>query len=147
VDGGLEVPVGEWPDDTDEFAPDRGPALILDARTGEPLDRIHILLMPASHGYEVPALLRWGGWNACPPSEHHAALRQWQEDYGAELVGLSGDVVELRIARRPATSEEALRLAREQYAYCDDILDQGTNDLATLAALLAVSDWWYFWWD
>jgi hypothetical protein len=40
-----------------------------------------------------------------------------------------------------------LRLAREHYLYCNDVVDQGTNDLSTLAALLAASDWWYFWWD
>ena len=32
-------------------------------------------------------------------------------------------------------------------AYCPDIVDQGTDNLATLAAILMVSDWWFFWWD
>ncbi|HEX4737910.1 MAG TPA: DUF4253 domain-containing protein [Allosphingosinicella sp.] len=143
----YEPPLGDWPED-DALEPERGPSLILDALTREPLEQAHILLIPAKAGHEVPALLRWGGWNRCPPAEHHvAALRQWHEDYGAELVGLSGDVMELRVARRPQTRDEALHLAREQYLYCSDILDVGRGDLATLAALLLESDWWYFWWD
>jgi hypothetical protein len=144
----YEPPPGEWPDEDEEFEPNRGPSLILDSLTREPLDRIHILLMPVKHGHEVPALLRWGGWNECPPSEHHVAtLRHWEKAFGAELVGLSGDILELRVAKRPQDRGDALRLAREHYVYCNDILDQGPNDLATLAALLAASDWWHFWWD
>jgi hypothetical protein len=28
-----------------------------------------------------------------------------------------------------------------------DVLGAGVGDLATLAALLMASDWWYLWWD
>lgn len=108
----------------------------------------HIVQVPTRHGYEVPACLNWGGWNQNPHPRHHlAALRQWESDYGAELVALTGDVLELRVARRPATRAEALALAREHYAYCPDVLDQCGGELATRAAALMVSDWWYFWWD
>ncbi|HEX5183361.1 MAG TPA: DUF4253 domain-containing protein [Allosphingosinicella sp.] len=143
----YQPPVGDWPQD-DEIEPVSGPSLVRDVLTGEPLGRVHILLMPTKAGHEVPALLRWGGWNECPPPEHHvAALRRWHEDYGAELVGLSGAVVELRLSKRLATKDEAMRLAREHYLYCNDAVDQGAGDLTTLAALLLVSDWWFFWWD
>jgi hypothetical protein len=64
-----------------------------------------------------------------------------------ELVGLSFDVTNLQTAKRPETREVALALAREQYTYCNDIIDQGTDTLSALAATLMVSDWWYFWWD
>jgi hypothetical protein len=53
----------------------------------------------------------------------------------------------LRVARRPATREAALELAREQYLYCNDIVDQGTGSLSGLAASLTTDDWWFFWWD
>lgn len=143
----YELPIGDWPD-VDEMGSGRGCVLVRDTRTGEPLEKVHILLVPAATGYEVPALLRWGGWNECPPPAHHvAALRRWHEDYGAELVGLSGDVVELRVAKRPATRDEAMRLAREQYIYCNDAVDQGAGDLSILAGMLMASDWWFFWWD
>ncbi len=41
---------------------------------------------------------------------------------------------------------EALKLAREQYLYCGDIVSQGVGSIAGLAAILEVSTHWYFWW-
>ena len=145
-DDSVPPPLGEWP------APGAGEKMALtiatDILTGKPLDRVHILLVPAADGSEVPAYLHWGAWNACPgPELHVALLRRWQARYGVELVGLSGDTMNLRVAKRPATRDEALDLAREHYLYCSDIVDQGTEALAPLAASLMDSDWWFFWWD
>jgi len=81
------------------------------------------------------------------PEEQVAVLRYWNGTYGAELVGASNDVLELRVARRPSSKEEALRLAQEQFWFCYDIVDQGVGTIENLAATLFVSDIWYFWWD
>ena len=40
-----------------------------------------------------------------------------------------------------------LLIAREQYVYCSDIVEQGAQTLSALAAVLMESDWLYFWWD
>jgi hypothetical protein len=53
----------------------------------------------------------------------------------------------MRLSCKPATREEALELAREQYFYCNDIVDQGMGSYRRLAAGLMASDWWFFWWD
>ena len=50
-------------------------------------------------------------------------------------------------ARKPATRDEAIALAHMQYAYCNDIVDQGTESISRLAAELMAHDWWFFWWD
>jgi hypothetical protein len=34
-----------------------------------------------------------------------------------------------------------------QYAYCNDIIDQGVGSYPALAAELMARDWWFFWWD
>ena len=116
--------------------------------SARPRESVTILRLPVSDGSEVPALLRWGGWNACPPPEYHvAALRSWRERYGAELVAMGFDTLELRVRRRPQGRDEALGLARELYAYCPDLVDQGYGTLAPLAANLMADDWWSFWWD
>ncbi|HVJ82938.1 MAG TPA: DUF4253 domain-containing protein [Planctomycetia bacterium] len=139
------VPAGEWPAAP---PPETGLTVAEDILSGRPLARVHILLLPTARSFEAPAYLKWGGWNECPPTEIHvAALRRWSADYGAELVGITGDVMNICVKRRPATREAAIALAREQYAYCADIVDQGVEDIATLAAALMSSDWWYFWWD
>jgi hypothetical protein len=53
----------------------------------------------------------------------------------------------IRVRHRPKSRGEALELAREQYSYCSDIVDQGVGTLNALAAALMENDWWYFWWD
>jgi hypothetical protein len=142
--GPREPKLGAWPDH-----PPANPGLaVAQDLQGQPLEKVHILVLPTHDGADVPAILRWGNWNACPAPEFHvAALRSWHQRYGVELVGLSSDVMNLRATRRPATRSEAIALAREQYLYCEDIVDQGTETLAPLAATLMADDWWFFWWD
>lgn len=139
-----EPAIGEWPE-----MPEAGASLAVSRdHHGHPLPNVHILVLPTRDGTAVPAFLKWGGWNANPPPELHvAALRSWRDRHGAELVGISNDVLNLRVARRPGTREAALALAQEQCVYCEDIVLQGVGALAPLAAILRASDWWYFWWD
>ncbi|HEX3652286.1 MAG TPA: DUF4253 domain-containing protein [Rhizomicrobium sp.] len=140
-----EPPVGEWPKEKQESP---GLTVLTDLLKGTPLPKVRIALIPTTDWTTIPAYLHWGGWNDCPPPEYHvAAFRTWRDRYGAELVGLSSDTLNLRVQRRPSTREEALSLAREQYVYCSDIVEQGTRDYSTLAATLMDSDWWFFWWD
>jgi len=144
-DGPREPEVGEWPDEAPASV---GLSVAFDILSKRPLERVHIALIPTDDWTTIPAHLFWGGWNACPgPESHVAALRSWRERFGAELVGLSFDTMNLRVKRRPQTRAEALELAREQYVYCEDIIDQGVGTLSQLAAALMANDWWYFWWD
>jgi Domain of unknown function (DUF4253) len=138
-------PIGEWPV---AVAPAPGLSVAVDVLSKRPLQKVHIALVPTDDWTTIPAHLRWGGWNDCPDSEYHvAALRSWRDRFGAELVGLDFETMNLRVTRPPRTRPEALELAREQYVYCNDIVDQGVGTLRELAASLMASDWWYFWWD
>lgn len=135
--------LGTWPDhiQTTDLT-------VIAHYTGRIYDRVHIAILPCTNGWEAIAHLRWGGWNENPSAEYHvAALKSWHERYGADLIGCSHDVLNLRVARRPATRDEALALARQQYLYCNDVVDQGAETLSNLAAVLMASDWWFFWWD
>lgn len=137
---------GEWPKNLEGMQDFTIPRKIL-----EP-DKFHesvvMGLVPVQHSWEVPAVLSFGGWNACPsPGDQVTVLCYWAENYRAELVGLSGDVMELEVARRPSSKEEALKLAQEQYWFCYDIVDQGVQTIENLAAGLMASSIWYFWWD
>lgn len=140
-----EPEVGEWPAEADATGGGLAVAYDLD---GKPLDKVHILILPTKEPAAAPAYLRWGGWNACPASEYHvAALRDWHRRYGAVPVAMTGDVINVHVTRRPQSRDDALSLAREQFLYCEDIVLQGTDTLAPLAAGLMQSDWWFFWWD
>ncbi|MBB2922418.1 DUF4253 domain-containing protein [Cellulomonas cellasea] len=109
-----------------------------------------VALVPAEHGWQVPAVLGWiGGCNDdVDVVEHVVTLRDWHARFGAELVSLSDDqVLELLVARPPTTPDDALAVAREHYAYCPDVVDQGVGSLTVLAEGQVASPSWYFWWD
>jgi Domain of unknown function (DUF4253) len=136
---------GDWP--STGYVID-APTVISDASTGEMLSQVRILLVPAKSDSELPAYLKWGAWNECPEAQVHVAmLRKWKSIYDTELVGLTGEVMNLRVRKRPQNRAEALELALEMFAYCPDIVVQGTETVEALAASLLESDYWYFWWD
>ncbi len=135
-----EPVLGDWPA---AATPQQGLSVVRDVPTGKLLDKVHIVLLPANDGTEAPAFLNWGGWNTCPPPEYHvAALRAWRARYGAELVGMGGYALDLAVAARPPSRDDALALAREQTLYCS-----GDRTLRALALDLMGDDWWSFWWD
>lgn len=144
--GGAVAPtVGDWPVEAPEM-----PALSVVREMGSEsyLPKVYIVTLPTDDWTEIPAYLNFGGWNDCPaPEQQVAAFRYWRDRHGARLVALGRDVVNIQVERRPTTRDEALQLAREQYTYCADIVEQGVGSLSALAAALMGSDWWYFWWD
>lgn len=120
----------------------------LDVVSGEPLDEVEIALLPTTDGAEAPAYLLWGGWNDTPlPREIVAVFRHWAQTHDAEVVAMTGDVVEMRVGTPPSDAEDAIDLAREHFIFAPDNVWQGTGDLETLAAAVQDAEVWYFWWD
>jgi hypothetical protein len=141
----CEAPIGDWPAET-SYGADL--SVVYKIATRQLKSTVPIALIPTDDPTAIPAYMQWGNWNQClAPAYHVAALRAWRDRYGAELIGLGADTINLRVSRKPATREEALELAREHYFYCNDIIDQGIGSYRALAAGLMASDWWYFWWD
>jgi hypothetical protein len=106
-------------------------------------------LIEARHGYEVPGLLSWNGaanydFDA---ALHVAVLRSWQERYGAELVALTVDQIELLVARPPQDLATIAQVAVEMYGYCPDLVVQGTDTVDALANEYVPRRCWSFWWD
>ena len=105
----CEAPLGDWPIET-SYESGLSVAYTL---TGQPKSSMHIALIPTDDPTAIPAFMRFGNWNACPPPAYHvAALRDWRDRYGAELIGLGADTINLRVSRKPATREEVLEIAR-----------------------------------
>ncbi|HEV2947682.1 MAG TPA: DUF4253 domain-containing protein [Gemmataceae bacterium] len=139
------IPRGPWPEGKPANPEFRIPLSLV---KGKPLPKVHLVFVPTLVSWHVPAHLRFGGWNECPSDEEHAAImKYWHEHFGAEVVGITNDVVEMLVKRPPSTKNEALALAREQYLYCQDIVEQGTETLEALAWTLLGGRVWYFWWD
>lgn len=140
LDPETGCPLGEWPEHPQPF----NGFLILDQQSAD----LALVLIPTKQSWEVPIYLGFGGWNACPhPGEIAGLLRHWFGMWGAELVAMAFDTLELRVGRSPQERETALNLAREHYLACQDIVDQGVGSLNALAAGLLGGNTWFFWWD
>jgi Domain of unknown function (DUF4253) len=127
--------VGPFTDDGHPFLVKQHPAGFKEVVT--------LAFIPAETSAEVPAYLQLGGWNAVPEADIMVALfRKWQRDYGAEIVAVSLDAIDVRVSRKPETREEALLLAREHRKFCN-----AGATLAETAAELMETDWWHFYWD
>jgi hypothetical protein len=138
----AEVDLGPWPEashpqDTLWFFQDA-------AMKGQA--RLPLALVPATRGWQVPAVVRFDA-GMVAEAVHVALLKRWQEAYGAEVVVVLPDVLELQVQHPPATRAAAFELAWEQYLYCPDIVIQGTQTLSNLAASLLNASIWFFWWD
>ncbi len=106
-----------------------------------------IVKIPTDNPWEVFAWLPFGGWNECPEPEVMISVgKYWYEKFGAVPAVISHDVLEF--AAMPVRDRSAaIGLALEQYAFCNDIIDQGFQELSVLADTLTKSSVWYFWWD
>jgi len=116
--------------------------------TKEFFSEVHLGFAKIEKPWHLPAVLRMGPWNNCPdPVTHCMFHRLWYEEYGAEIVSAAGDTVECIVSRPPTTKAAAMKLAWEQFWYCDDIVDQGTRTVSKLAASILKWPYWFFWWD
>jgi hypothetical protein len=141
----LDELEGEWPDE--EYPPGEI-SLHRDVLSRKVKPEVFLGLAKIAEPWHLPAVLNLGGWNECPDAIVQCAFfRQWQENYGAEIASVSGDIVECIVKNPPKTQEAALELAWEQYWFCADIIEQGCESVSVLAATLINSPYWYFWWD
>ncbi len=138
-----KVTDGEWSEDAhgaNDFLCN------LEVSRRQPIPEVFIALVPTKSFWEVPVYLHFGGWSDIPlPEENVAILKYWNELYGAELVALKSDTIELHVKRPPSQKATAIQLAEEQIAYCRDTYADYT--LRALGSNLHHSSTWYFWWD
>lgn len=105
--------------------------------------------LPVQHPWTVFAYLPFGGWNDCPDTAALMAVsKYWHERHDAVPAVLTYDTLEYSVSA-PVPQENALQLAKEQYAFCADIVEQGAPGMTVtrLAHNLRQSNIWYFWWD
>ncbi|MGW4027206.1 DUF4253 domain-containing protein [Streptomyces sp. NPDC005009] len=97
--------------------------------------------------------LTTAGWNGPlnydnDTATFSAVLRDWEDRFGARVVGVGFDTLHLSVAAPPHRLEDALRIAAEHFAFCPDNIWQGTHrDLTTYAEDLIDLNCWDFWWD
>lgn len=103
----------------------------------------------AAGGFEIPRLIAWSGASNYDISgaQHEVVLAHWHRLFGAELLTLAHDVIELSVANPPTDAAQVAHTAEEQTDYCTDIVDQGVETTTALAEQQVYSHKWFFWWD
>lgn len=71
----------------------------------------------------------------------------WEERFGARVVGLGFDTMMLSVAAPPQSHEDALRVAAEHLAFCPDTIEQGVGSVDAYAREIRGVPHWSFWWD
>ncbi len=115
----------------------------------EKVDETQIIKIPAKNPWEVTAYIPFGGWNECPaPDEMTAVCKYWFEKFGAVPAKITHDEL-IFILPEAISREEAMKTAKEHFAFCNDRLDQctRTGTMGEIAGSIAKSKVWYFWWD
>jgi hypothetical protein len=117
------------------------------------IPEIILAKIPTTNPWELAAWVPMGGFNSCPsPAEQVAVFRRWHEKYGAVPVLVTYDEWELELRGKEPVKEnaDAEVPAKEQFAFCYDIVMQaakGYDSIRGLANQLRGSTFWYFWWD
>ena len=110
-------------------------------------------LVAARRPADVPALTGWDGNGDGPGTAARslrisAALRSWEDRFGARLLRMGiDDELWVLAERPPATLEAALLLAAEHRAFADEWGDYADQPVSELAPLLIQRPAWRFWWD
>ncbi|MCW2945198.1 MAG: hypothetical protein JWR24_1915 [Actinoallomurus sp.] len=112
--------------------------------TGRPLG-----LVPVERGADALAAIGWQG------ARHHnpwtaplaAVVRSWEERFGARVVGIGFNTLDLSVAAPPATLRHALHVAAEHSTFCPETIIQGPGTLAGYAEQIRGSHSWSFWWE
>jgi hypothetical protein len=104
-----------------------------------------VALFPRADPYELVRVMGTNGWNyGIGPDSIVAWLSLLGRDEPFVLTGIGFDWIEGRFVAQP---RDANALARRFYAFCPDIVDQGTETVSALASELRRSRTLYCWWD
>lgn len=106
-------------------------------------------LVPARRGADALATMGWQG------ARHHnpwtaplsAVVRSWEDRFGARVVGIGFNTLDLSVAAPPAGRRHALRVAAEHATFCPEVVVQGAGTLVGHAELIRGRDIWSFFWE
>jgi len=108
-------------------------------------DADKIAVVKSHDDYAYLAIVRTDGINY--NLEHEAVLaryQQWQTAFDLSLIGAGQDWLEAQFGTPP---QDWLTFAEQVYEFCPDVVDQGANDVETLAEEMRRSNALYLWWD
>jgi hypothetical protein len=92
------------------------------------------------------------GWQGAANYHGTAALltvvlRSWEDRFGATVMHIGFDTVDLLVERPALSQQAALAVAAEHFAFCMDNIYQGAGSISEYARELTGASRWSFWWD
>jgi hypothetical protein len=122
----------------------RGAARLVGTRRWyTPTGPVQIVLLPTPNQWLAPAWLDYFGATEVADGRGRAglaaAMRQWQRQWGAELVACWGTMLQFVVARQPALGDPAWQLAIEHLATANSLQAEPWE----LALALTRSDAWF----
>ncbi|WP_084957683.1 DUF4253 domain-containing protein [Thermoactinospora rubra] len=106
-------------------------------------------LAAGARGADALVTLGWQG-----PLHHNewivpmaAVVRSWEDRFGARVVCLGFNTLEMSVAAPPTDLDHAVHVAAEHWAFCPDNILQGSGDLRGYAEEIVGRHAWSFWWD
>jgi hypothetical protein len=105
-------------------------------------------LVQTARPADIPAILGWTGMTKCTDqvAELSAVLRSWEGRFGATLIVLGFDALELSVAAPPRNQGRALAVAAEHRSFCLPTFAGQPGNLREFAAGLVHSRHWKFSW-
>ncbi|MGW0909465.1 DUF4253 domain-containing protein [Streptomyces sp. NPDC002853] len=150
----VTAPFGQtWPGLAPTPEPSTNPDEIAEQYARVFLDRnphARLGLVAAARGADALVTTGWMG-----PANYDndtatfaAVVRDWEDRFGARVIGVGFSTLHLSISTPPARIEDALAVAAEHFAFSPDNIWQGSHpDLASYADHLIGLNYWEFWWD
>ncbi|MHA6805713.1 DUF4253 domain-containing protein [Salinifilum ghardaiensis] len=112
-------------------------------------EQSQLALVPVRHGSDVLTALGWSG-----ASNHvsrtaglSAMARSWEQRFGARVLRLGPDRLDLSVSAPPQDAEHAAAVAAEHWTFCPDRIVQESGSIAEYAREIRGRRTWSFWWD
>ena len=108
-----------------------------------------LALVPVHRGADVLTVLGWSGAanHVSRTAGLSAFLRSWEDRFGARLLRLGPDRVDISVAAPPQDPAHATSVAAEHWAFCPDRVLQESGSIAAYAREIRGRRTWSFWWE
>ena len=114
-------------------------------------DTARLGLVVADRSADTLAVTGWTGpANHAQTAPLAAVVRSWEDCFGVRVTRVGLDTLDLSVAAPPQTTEHALHVAAEHFAFCPDNIQQaspGQDTLSSYAEQMRGKNSWSFWWD
>ncbi|RCW38810.1 uncharacterized protein DUF4253 [Halopolyspora algeriensis] len=112
-------------------------------------DETRLALVPVQRGADVLTVLGWSGAanHVSRTAGLSAMLRSWEERFGARVLRLGPDRLDISVAAPPHDTEHAAAVAAEHWTFAPDRVMQESGSIAAHAKEIRGRRSWSFWWE